>query len=154
AAAVGTAHKERSSVNERKVRHPAPPLAAGMSWIRREGAASASAGAPVARGHAFRVQRVAHAETRHGRLRDPRLPPPIVRRDLAIAKGWAEYSAGVRRGDKFGACSRRSSPAKRGRGTGEAGGGAAPRSRSGFRRDFRVPELSPREVSGISRRVR
>src|SRR5690606_32350424 len=102
AAGGGTASQKRSFVYERKERHTAPPLAPGMSWIRREGAVSASAGAPVARGHAFRVQPVAHAETRHGRLRDPRHPPPIVRRDLAIAKGWPEYATGFRRGDKLG----------------------------------------------------
>src|SRR5690606_22889477 len=49
AAGGGTASQERSFVYERKERHTAPPLAPGMSWIRREGAVSASAGDPVAR---------------------------------------------------------------------------------------------------------
>src|SRR6185437_15688926 len=34
-------------------------------------------------------------------LRDPRLPPQTVRRDLADARGWGEYTAAQNTGHKF-----------------------------------------------------
>src|SRR6185437_1537328 len=34
-------------------------------------------------------------------LRDPRLPPQTVRRDLADARGWGEYTAAGNSGHKF-----------------------------------------------------
>src|SRR5690606_11251132 len=97
-----TASQERSFVYERKERHTAPPLAPGMSWIRREGAVSASAGDPVARAMPSECSRLPTPRPATDDSVTPGIPPPIVRRDLAIAKGWREYATGIPRGDKLG----------------------------------------------------